>query len=320
MTTTCLQRLALRSRGLAAWIVLATTSSFSLGCAASGAMMEAPAAPREAPAAQMGAPAEAAGASAPVADAAPNVASPAQGRAPSRAPGPIPPSPSPSKGQVPTTSARGAKEVDATKVDATAPDVEQMIIFTGGLDLMVAKDDFGNTLNEVIEQAAKRGGYIHQQTDQSVTVRVPSGRFRETMKALEKLGEVTHRSVQAQDVSEKYFDLGVRLKSLLATRDRLERFLQRAKTIEEVLRVEQELRRLNTEIDKLQGQRRYLAAQAAYSTITVSLQPKPEPQVVVAEDDEDVKPPPPPPPKTLVLPIDWLGDTSLERLLELNKD
>lgn len=287
----------------------------SLGCAAAGAMKEAPGVAMPPPAQTVGLEGAAMDGTA-HASAMPGSLSPSApslpGQAPSRAPT------SSTKGLPTPTSSQGAKEVSGAKVDASAPDVEQMIVFTGRLDLMVAQTTFGATLGEVVELAAERGGYIHQQDDQSVTVRVPSSRFRETMKALEELGEVTHRSVQAQDVTEQHFDLGVRLKSLLATRDRLQRFLDRAKTIEEVLRVEQELRRLNAEIDKLEGQRRYLAAQAAYSTITVSLRPKPE-EKVIAEDD-DVAPPPPPPPKTLVLPIEWLGGMSLDRLLQLDED
>ncbi|MEZ4439636.1 MAG: DUF4349 domain-containing protein [Polyangiaceae bacterium] len=215
-----------------------------------------------------------------------------------------------------TTGARGAKE--SAELTQKAP--EQMIVFTGRLDLEVEEDAMRKTLHDVIELAAKRGGYIHQQDDRSVTVRVPSASFRETMTALEKLGEVQHRSVQAQDVTERYHDLGVRLKSLLATRARLESFLDRTKTIEEVLRIEQELSRLATEIDQIQGQLRFLAAQASYSTITVAVTPRPKPQKVVVEEKQEEAPlPPPPPPRRLNLPIDWLGDVSLDGLLDLAK-
>lgn len=286
-------------------------------------MMEAPAAPMDVPAME----GSTADVSADVASVAPAQAAAMPGApsqpSPSRAPG-IPQAPaglpsSPAKGQAASPAPQAAKEAP-TKSSQLNSDVEQMLIFTGRLDVLVEQENFAPTLNEVIDLAAKRGGYIHEQTDQSVTIRVPSARFRDTMRAFEALGEVTHRSVQAQDVTEQFFDLGVRLKSLLATRDRLEGFLGRAKTIEEVLRIEQELRRLNGEIDKLEGQRRFLAAQAAYSTITVTLRPKPKTKTIVDDEHEDRPPPPPPPPKTLVLPIEWFGDVSLDRLLQLEKE
>ncbi|MEM1028700.1 MAG: DUF4349 domain-containing protein [Myxococcota bacterium] len=246
--------------------------------------------------------------------------------APSRRPSPpgsVPPAPGPPlKKGLPPTAPRGAKEVAAAK-DVAAPGVEQMLIFTGRLDLEIDPVAFGETLDDAVDLAVKHGGYIGQQTDTSVTLRVPSSEFRIVMRELEKLGDVRHRSVNAQDVSKQYFDLGVRLKSLLATRERLQKFLDRAKTIDEVLRIERELMRLNTEIDTLQGQRRYLAAQSAYSTITLSLsaRPKPVKKVVKREKKErpPPPPPPPPPPKTLTMPIPWLSEVSLDDLLTLGR-
>ena len=44
--------------------------------------------------------------------------------------------------------------------------------------------------------------------------------------------------MQVQDVSEEYADLEIRLKSLKATRDRLEQFLARAKDVAEWLEKE----------------------------------------------------------------------------------
>lgn len=237
-------------------------------------------------------------------------------------PAPPPKSGGPAPKSAPATAPRGAKEPASAKNPA-APGVEQMIIFTGGLDLEVDKGEFGEKLHDAIDLAVEHGGYIGGQTDNSVTLRVPSSHFRAVMRKLEKLGDVLHRSVNAQDVSEQYFDLQVRLKSLLATRDRLQKFLDRAKTIDEVLRVEQELTRLNTQIDQLQGRMRFLSAQSAYSTITVALRARPEPpKEIVKREEKKVKPPPPPPPpppRTISMPIPWLSDVNLDGLLSLGR-
>ena len=236
-----------------------------------------------------------------------------------RMPAPPKESGAPAAKGTPPTAPRGAKEPASAKNPA-APGVEQMIIFTGGLDLEVDEGEFGGKLHDAVDLAVEHGGYIGKQTDSSVTLRVPSSHFRTVMRELEKLGDVLHRSVNAQDVSEKYFDLKVRLKSLLATRDRLQKFLDRAKTIDEVLRVEQELTRLNTQIDQVQGRMRYLSAQSAYSTITLSLRARPEPpKKIVKRDEKKVKKPPPPPPRTISMPIPWLSDVSLDGLLSLGR-
>jgi hypothetical protein len=263
----------------------------------------------------------------------PSMASPDQGYHPSQPipsslgqptpsqPAPSQPTPAPSQpGQpvkaptAPEAHPRGAKEVATTKGT-----VEQLIIFTGNLDLQVDGEAFGKTLHDVVDLAVHHGGYIGEQSDHRVTVRVPSQSFREVLRKVEDLGEVLHRSVQAQDVSEEFHDVKVRLENLLATRKRIESFLDRTTSIDEVLRIEQELGRLNAEIDRLQGRMRFLSARAAYSTITINLRAKAKPIVVADTNDEPPPPPPPPPPRTLDLPIDWLREVSLDGLLRFDR-
>jgi predicted nuclease with TOPRIM domain len=188
-----------------------------------------------------------------------------------------------------------------------------MLIYTAQLALQVDQEAFSVTIDRVVDIAVGFGGYIATSDNSSVQVRVPSAGFRDALKQMEKLGLVTNRAVQVQDVSEEFADLEVKLKSLRATRDRLEQFLARAKDIQEVLNVERELSRLNGEIDRIEGRMRFLSSRAAFSTITVSLQPKPK-QVIIPKTDE----PPPPPPRTIPLPIPWLGAVGIDRLLQLS--
>jgi hypothetical protein len=112
-------------------------------------------------------------------------------------------------------------------------------------------------------------------------------------------------------VSEEYRDLEVRLQNLRAVRRRLEEFLTRASTMQEALTVERELERVTREIDQLEGRLRFLGARVAFSLVTVNLHPRP--QVVQA-------PPPPPlvhPRRLPMLPVDWLQELGLDRLLNI---
>jgi hypothetical protein len=217
------------------------------------------------------------------------------------------------KGSAPPDKSVGAKEPATKGAKLTSAPIAQMLIFTGQLRVMVKPSQYAQRIDAVVDIATAMGGYISRHDNQNVTVRVPSGRFRDALKEMEKLGEVTHREIQAQDVSEEFHDLKVRLKSLRATQQRLEDFLKRAKNIQEVLRIEKELSRLNGEIDRIEGRMRYLSARATFSTITVSFQPKPKDQIAIDPDD----PPPPPPPRSIPLPIDWLSRVGLDQLLQL---
>jgi hypothetical protein len=207
------------------------------------------------------------------------------------------------------SAARGAKEVSDDKLTG-----DHMLIFNGTIAMEVDAGEVAPTIDKIVEAAAKLGGYVSKQDDRSVTVRVPSASFRTALRAINEVGEVTHRAVQAEDVSEEYNDIGVRLLSLRATRARLENFLERAKTIEEVLRVETELTRLNGEIDRLEGRMRFLSERASLSTITVSLSERAVSEKVVVK--EKVKAPPAKP-QTRALPIEWLSRVGIDQLLNL---
>jgi hypothetical protein len=126
---------------------------------------------------------------------------------------------------------------------------------------------------------------------------------------MEKLGDVLHRSVTADDVSEQYSDLEVRLVNLKATRQRLQEFLARAQNMAEALQVEHELERVAGEIEQIEGKMRFLRSRAAFSLVTVSVAPRPKVKVVET--------PPPPPPRDVDLPIEWLSRVGLGRLLNL---
>ncbi len=232
----------------------------------------------------------------------------AKGGAVAAPPGQVPAAPA-----IPGPGAAKGKEVASDKTVEQA-DRAELIIYTGNLSLLVDQPEFGKTLDSAIDTVAGMGGYVAKQDNQSVTVRVPSARFRDAMRELEKLGEVQSRNVEAQDVTEEAHDLEVRLTSLKATRKRLEEFLQRAANIAEVLQVEGELARVSGEIDKVEGRMRFLQSRAAMSTITVSLLPKPKQEPLKQVET----PPPPPPPHTLALPIDWLSSVGIDRLLQLN--
>jgi hypothetical protein len=188
----------------------------------------------------------------------------------------------------------------------------ELIIYTGFLSEQVDKESFAKTLDAATDIAAAMGGYVAKQNNESVQLRVPSARFRDAMRELEKLGEVQTRNVEAQDVTEEAHDLDVRLQSLKAARKRIEDLMARAANMSEVLQIQAELAKVTGEIDRIEGRLRFLQAHAAMSTITLSLTAKAK-----SEPLKQIDPPPPPPPRTVALPIEWLPELGIDRLLKL---
>lgn len=213
----------------------------------------------------------------------------------------------------PKTAQQNAKAPPASAPQGVpAPTIAPLLIYVGDMTMAVDEPEMALTLDKVIDIAESLGGYLAGRKDTSVQVRVPSQRFRESLVLIEKLGDVLHRSVTADDVSEQYSDLEGRLVNLKATRQRLLEFLARSGTMQDMLAVQREIERVAAEIEQIEGKMRYLRSRAAFSLVTVSVQARPKKEIKIAD-----KPPPPPPPAEVDLPIDWLSRVGLRRLLDL---
>ncbi|MCH9684817.1 MAG: DUF4349 domain-containing protein [Deltaproteobacteria bacterium] len=212
------------------------------------------------------------------------------------------------------TTDGGTPAIADTDLPTTGDDaMDQMLVFNGALNLLVEPDTIPSSIDAAVDFAVVAGGYISQQTDTSLSLRVPSRRFRKVMKQIEGLGDVQSRSVQTMDVSEEFHDLKVRLANLEATRTRIQKLLGQAKTLAEILTVEKELERVGGEIDRIEGRLRFLSSQAAFSTVTIGFGEHARPQVV--REEEPPPPPPPLPPRVLDSPVLWINDIDVHGLM-----
>jgi hypothetical protein len=120
------------------------------------------------------------------------------------------------------------------------------------------------------------------------------------------------RSVKAEDVSEEYHDLEVRLSNLRATQKRLQEFLAKSANVTEALTVERELERVAVDIDRIEGRLSFLKARTSFSTISVQFTPKPKDAPVAKSTG-------PQEPRRVDLPVEWLGSLGVDPLLNLKK-
>lgn len=106
----------------------------------------------------------------------------------------------------------------------------------------------------------------------TVTLRVPAGAFDATVADLREIGKVRAESTSTQDVTKAYTDLEARLEVKNRTRERLEALMAtRSGSLSDLLQVERELERVVTEIERMEGEKRYYDQRVAVSTITVVL-------------------------------------------------
>jgi hypothetical protein len=157
--------------------------------------------------------------------------------------------------------------------------VARKIVYRATLVLDV--EDLAAAQERLGERLQSAGGYIaqfrEQRTDGRVrsgqwTLRVPVSAFEGFLASVESLGVAQRRERDADDVTEKYVDLAARLKNKQQLESRLlELVAQRSDEIKDVIAVEGELARVREEIERLQGQLRYLADRAALTTIELTL-------------------------------------------------
>jgi uncharacterized protein DUF4349 len=106
----------------------------------------------------------------------------------------------------------------------------------------------------------------------SLTIRVPSSRFGDALQQLRSLeGEVASSGVSAQDVTDQFVDLQARLAAKQAEEQRYLAILNRAGTIDEILKVDASLSSVRTQIEQLTGQINSIKQRTDYSTISMSI-------------------------------------------------
>ncbi|WP_437757534.1 DUF4349 domain-containing protein [Sorangium sp. So ce1389] len=210
---------------------------------------------------------------------------------------PAPPGPASQPATTPAGAAQqGAQQGAAAASEAPAP----LLIYTAQVAMAVF--EVGASLGKVEALARELGGFLARRDDRTITIRVPAARFDEALKRLEGLGDMLQRNVVAEDVTEEFLDLGVRIRNARAVRDRLEKLLEKAAKVEESIQLERELARVAGELERLEGRLKFLRDRVAFSTLTVSFQPR---------STETITPSGP------RLPIEWLNELGLSRLLNL---
>jgi Domain of unknown function (DUF4349) len=170
---------------------------------------------------------------------------------------------------------------------------QPLIIYTGTMDLEV--DD----LQAAVEQAngiiGSLGGHVEssQQANAgdresaSVTYRIPAERWNDALDALHGVGQkLVSLTTNSSDVTAQVIDLNARIANLQASETALQEIMQKATTISDVLKVQDQLTSVRGDIESMTAQRDHLSNQAALATLTVNFN-VPVPATTVASGGWD---------------------------------
>lgn len=158
---------------------------------------------------------------------------------------------------------------------------QQFIIKNGEMSLIVADTD--RAVDQITSAAVEAGGYIigsraWLQADlkyAAITLGVPVDQFEAVQRRVRGLAvRVVNDTASGQDVSAEYVDLQARVTNLEATAARIREFLQQATDAEQALAVNGKLTEVEAELEQVKGRMAYLKDRAAYSTLTITLEPQ----------------------------------------------
>lgn len=158
----------------------------------------------------------------------------------------------------------------------------QKVISDALVEIEVEAGKFEAVFDQALLLADRYGGYLVSSASYaaaegsgmrsgSIAIRVPATSFTKALADAGKLGVVKNRQVQTQDVTEEYVDLQARIANSDAHVKALLALLAKAKTVDDILQVQQVLTSAQQQLEELKGRLRYLDEHTSYSTLTMSI-------------------------------------------------
>lgn len=169
------------------------------------------------------------------------------------------------------------------QVDDAVKDVSVERKLTKNGTIRFQTGDIEKSRNSILSLVGQLQGYVasenssnqNQQTETSLSIRIPAEKFDELMGKIESQAlKVDYKNVSVQDVTQRYIDLETRIRTKKEVENRYRELLQKANSMDEVLQIESQIGNIRTEIESAEGQMKYLAGQINYSTLDVTFYKK----------------------------------------------
>jgi Domain of unknown function (DUF4349) len=180
-------------------------------------------------------------------------------------------------------AAQPPSSAEDTYSSATGQAAQERLVIENA-DLAIVVKDPKARMKEISDLAKEMGGFVvssnlYQDTSTgrevpqaNIVIRVPSDKLDEALaKIKEGAVDVPHENRSGQDVTSQYVDLQAQLKAKQAAEQKLLEIMDQATKAEDVLAIYLQVQTVQTEIEQLKGQIKYLEESAALSAISVQL-------------------------------------------------
>lgn len=185
---------------------------------------------------------------------------------------------------LPATSSEGEYETSQESyqtIQLSEPSNESglKILKNGTMSIITDKGKFFETWQKVILTTKSLSGNVtnsnyYKQADYYsgfLTVLIPSDQFDNFSDSISKLGKVLSLNVSTKDVTGEYVDLSSKLNVLEEQKTLLLSWLKSAKTIDEMLKLRNEVENIQTEIETIKGRMNYISFHTDFSEISINI-------------------------------------------------
>jgi hypothetical protein len=184
---------------------------------------------------------------------------------------------------------------EGEKVAEVSAAADRKIIRNADLTIEVTSPT--ETQHRIVSIAEMHGGFVvtseakqrdnnepaKRTLDIRLVVRIPENQFGGALDQIRGLANnLSHENVTGQDVTEEFIDLEARIKTQKALEAQFLQIMRQAGKIVDALEVQRQIAEVRTEIERLEGRKRFLENRSSLSTITVNIQ-APKPMITVTE-------------------------------------
>jgi Domain of unknown function (DUF4349) len=169
------------------------------------------------------------------------------------------------------------------------------VIRQAQLSITVGSGTFDSKLSLARTLVEAEGGYIAGTVAQAAPVdsqirtgvinfMIPAANFDTTIDQLSKVGKVQDEQITGTEVGGQYVDLQTRLANAEAQRAAMLTLLTQAKTIADMIAVQNQIGQITGEIEQLKGQIKYLDDHTSYNALTITMTEAPAIAQAAASD------------------------------------
>jgi hypothetical protein len=164
-------------------------------------------------------------------------------------------------------------------IDNSQAQVQRKLIQTANMQLSIVK--YQVFLTKITDFLKQNAGYVEntnlykdeqtQKYNAELSLRIPEKNFQLAVKFLQQLGDLKSLNIGSQDVSMQYIDTAAKIKTYDTQIIALQNMLAKAKKVDEMLQVQNELTRIQAEHDSLVSQNQFIDRSANLATINLSV-------------------------------------------------